>query len=214
MHDLIIVGVGGFGRETIDVVEAQNAGSSGAFHVLRGMVDDQPSQENLNLLAARGVPYLGKISEALSAIAVGAHYLIGVGNPSVRGRIDAQCRQMGLKPTTAIHPRSIIGSNFCVGPGSVICAGAQISTNVTLGQNVHINPGAIVGHDAHLGDNVSINPGAIVSGGVQVERGALLGAGSIVLQGLTVGAGALVGAGAVVVRNVTADAVVKGVPAR
>lgn len=214
MLDVIVVGAGGFGRETIDVVEAQNRASKQPMHALRGVVDDRPSEENLALLAARGVPYLGTLDEALLKLPVGCRFLVGVGDPAARRHIYERCRRMNLVPGTAIHPDSVIGSNFRAGEGTVICAGVQISTNVILGSNVHINPGAILGHDSHLHDFVSVNPGAIVSGRVQVERGALLGAGSIVLQGLTVGAGALVGAGAVVVTDVTPDVIVKGVPAR
>lgn len=211
---ILIVGAGGFGRETIDVLEALNQGPEGPSYSLTGIADDSPSANDLDLLLKRGVNYLGTINDVLRASNRDVRYLIGIGSPSAREKIDRLFRSSGFFPGTAIHPTAVIGSCFQAAPGTVICAGAQISTNVRLGAHVHINPGAIVGHDAVLSDYVSINPGAIVSGHVNVHSQALLGAGSIVLQGLAVGEGTLVGAGAVVVKDVSAWSVVKGVPAR
>lgn len=209
------MGAGGFGRETIDVVEAINQVSPHAeTYSLQGVVDDNPALDDLALLSRRGVRYLGTTSEVLDTIASDVRYLIGVGSPAAREKIDFQYRQAGLQAGTAIHPRATIGSDFQLAPGTVICAGAQVSTNVKFGAHVHINPGAILGHDARLSDYVSVNPGAIVSGRVEVGSRVLVGAGSIILQGLTVGAGSLVGAGAVVTKDVPERTVVKGVPAR
>lgn len=211
---ILIVGAGGFGRETIDVVEALNRAPGGPTYSLEGVVDDNPAVFDLDLLRSMGVKYLGTVDDVLSSMAREVRYLVGIGSPSVRERIDRLFRDLGFLPGSAIHPTAVIGSEFQTKPGTVICAGAQISTNVRLGGHVHINPGAIVGHDVQLADYVSINPGAIVSGHVEVHSKALLGAGAVVLQGLAVGEEALVGAGAVVVKDVAAGAIVKGVPAR
>lgn len=211
---IVVVGAGGFGRETLDVLEAVNRGPSGLTYSLQGVVDDHPSEYDLDLLLERGVKYIGTSDDLLGHRMREVRYVIGIGNPGVRAKIDSPLRQAGMLPATVIHPTAVIGSSFRPGPGTIICAGAQISTNVRIGGHVHINPGAIVGHDAQLSDYVSVNPGAIVSGHVEVQSKALLGAGAIILQGLTVGEGAVVGAGAVVVTDVSTRSVVKGVPAR
>lgn len=211
---LVLIGAGGFGREALDVVEAENAAHGGGRYELLGVVDDSPTPENLRRLSKRGAPYLGKLSENHDWPAGGVHFLIGIGNPQVRKAVSSMCEGLGLTPAIAIHPSAVIGSDFTAGPGTVICAGVQISTNVSLGEHVHINPGVVVGHDAELESFVSINPGSIVSGNVRVETGSLLGAGSVVLQGLKIGSNAVVGAGAVVVRDVPGSVIVKGVPAR
>ncbi|MGX9900048.1 PglD-related sugar-binding protein [Arthrobacter sp. SA17] len=82
---LIIVGAGGFGRETIDVVEAINQISSDAENYsLQGVVDDNPAVDDLSLLSRRGVRYLGTTSEVLDTITSDVRYLIGVGSPVAR----------------------------------------------------------------------------------------------------------------------------------
>jgi sugar O-acyltransferase (sialic acid O-acetyltransferase NeuD family) len=210
---IVLVGAGGFGRETIDVIDAINSVDVEPTFEVIGAVDDDPKSVNMDLLARRGVGYLGAIRR-LPIDFPQARFVIGVGNPKVREEIAEFLSEFGMSAVTLVHPKSVIGSLSSLGPGTVICAGVQISTNVVLGEHVHVNPGAVVGHDAHLSSFVSVNPGAIISGNVAISRGSLVGAGAVILQGLTVGSRSVVGAGAVVVKNVEAGSTVKGVPAR
>lgn len=210
---LIIIGAGGFGRETLDVVEAINrAASELVFNVL-GVVDANPSAENLARLDARGIPYLGTDSAWLDG-GVRADYLIGIGNPAARKVVDAAFTSAGFSAATAVHPAATIGSAVTIGEGSIVCGGVQVSTNVSLGRHVHLNPNSTIGHDSDLRDFVSINPAATISGEVTLGPCTLIGAGAVVMQGIAIGAGALVGASACVVRDVPHAKTVKGVPAR
>lgn len=210
---LVIVGAGGFGRETLDVVEAINASSSGQQFDLIGIVDDSPSEESLRRIAVRGVAWLGGVVPWLES-GRGAQYLLGIGSPSVRRAIDEQFLQQGAIAATAIHPRAGIGSMHSVASGTVVCAGAQVSTNVTLGRHAHINPNATIGHDTVLEDFVSVNPGAVISGEVVVGADSLIGAGSVILQGLRIGRASIVGAASCVTRDVPPHSIVKGIPAK
>lgn len=211
--DVVVVGAGGFGRETLDVLDAVNAQSSQpAFNVL-GVLDDRPSETNLKLLGDRGIRYLGNCHDWLKTDS-NAHFLIGIGNPAFRKQIADRFSAAGKIAAVAIHPRAVLGSQLRLGPGVIVCSGVQISTNVTLRAHVHLNPGVIIGHDSSLGECVSVNPGAVVSGNVDIEDNVLVGAGAIILQGLNIANDVTVGAGGVVVRNVSSHAVVRGVPAR
>lgn len=209
---IVVIGAGGFGRETLDVIEAIIA--DGGSLELRGVVDSGPRPEDLERLAARGVAYLGTEDDWVPTASVEERYVVAIGSPRVRADVVRRLSKQGLRSIALIHPRAVIGSQANIGDGVVIASGAQVSTNVVLGDHVHLNPGSIVGHDAVLREMVSVNPGAIVSGNVTVETGALLGAGSVVLQGLAVGAGATVGAAACVTKDVLPGATVVGVPAR
>lgn len=213
MIPLVIVGAGGFGRETVDVVRALNKSAPSPVYDLLGVVDSGPSGTNIDRLHALNVAYLGTEKE-WSVRSEKTHYLVGVGNPVVRKQIAERFDEAGHVAAIAVHPSVDIGSYTTISPGTVVCAGVQISTNIRCGRHTHINANATVGHDVVLEDYVSLNPGCIISGEVHCETEVLIGAGAVVLQGLTVGRGSVVGAAACVTRPVTAGSVAKGVPAR
>lgn len=207
---VVVVGASGFGRESLDVLEAMVAAGSDVEVV--GVVDDSPSDTNLERLRARGVPHLGGVGAWLADRADGDRYVLGIGHPRIRRDLTARFDEAGVQPFTAIHPRALLGSSFDAAEGAVICGGASIGTNVRLGRHVHINPNATIGHDTRLGDFVSVNPAAIVSGEVEVGAGTLIGAGATVLQMLTVGPDCVLGAGTVLTKDAPAGVVVVGVP--
>lgn len=194
---LYIVGGGGFGRETLDVVLALGGD-------VAGFLDDKRAGEEI-----RGLPVLSP-GEAAS----GNQYVVALADPSARRRLVTVLDGRGLQAATLVHPRSTIAPETTVGPGCIVLAGAYISCNVALTAHVQVNYNATVGHDAVLHEYSTVFPGAHVSGTVHIGAGATVGANAVVVQGLTVGPGAFVGAGAVVTRNVPAETVVAGVPAR
>jgi len=208
---LVIVGCGGFGREVQDVVEAVNAAEASPRFDLLGYVDDSPTPENLDRVARRGSRVVGDL-DWLEGAPRDVHYVIGIGSPAVKARIDAR---LGDRPSPVlVHPRATVGGDVEFGPGTIVCAGTVLTTNIRVGRHVHVNLLCSVGHDGVIGDHVSINPLVAVSGDVVLGDRVMVGTHAAILQGRRIGDDAVVGGAAMVVKDVPAGLTVKGVPAK
>lgn len=200
------MGAGCFGLEVLDLLE--RAIVAGATIDLVGFLDD--AERDPGPLLRRHSCLLGPPAALPPCVA----YLIAVGDPCIRARLDARLRRYGAAAPAVVDPAATLGSGVSLGAGTLVLAGARISTNARLGRHCHVNLNAVVAHDVVLGDFVSVSPGVNFGGSVTVGDRVLLGVGASLLPGVTVGDDACVGAGAVVVDDVAPGTTVAGVPAR
>lgn len=205
-----IIGAGGFGREVFCLLTALQR--RGADWEIVGFFDDSPSESNHDLVRRLGSRIVGPVSAVRTQAPIAA--VAAVGSATARQGIVAGLEDANVTWPVLIHPEATLGQDNDLGQGTVVAAGARVSTNVLTGSHVHIDQNATVGHDVRLGDFSRLNPQACVSGNVIIGAGALIGANATVLQGLRAGDCAVIGAGAVVVVDVGARHVVAGVPAR
>ncbi len=207
MRDLVIIGAGGHGRELAGLVEDVNAEAS-AWNLLGFLAEDEAHPERV---AALGLEILGGTAELAR---LRCDYVVGIGNPRVRQRVDAEAERAGGTPVVLRHPTAIVGRANDIGVGCVLAAHSAVTTNVVLGRGVHVNIGAQVHHDGTLGDYTTLAPGVRLAGSVTTGLGVDIGVGAVVRPGTTIGDWAVVGAGAAVVHDVEPATVVAGVPAR
>jgi sugar O-acyltransferase (sialic acid O-acetyltransferase NeuD family) len=202
MRELVIVGAGGFGRETAQLVAVLPGVA------LRGFLDDDPALGEVD-----GFPVLGGTADppADTDLVVCAG---SPGNIAVRSLLVDRLNLPPERFATLIHPSCQVSATSKVGPGSVLQAQCALTASVQIGAHVAIMPQVVLTHDDVLEDFVTIASGVRLSGNVRVGRGAYVGTGALVREGLTIGPGALVGMGAVVTRDIPAGEVWAGVPAR
>lgn len=211
---LVVVGVSGHGRETVDIIEAINDIQPDTFDLV-GVLDAGPSDKNLSLISDRGIRYLGTEDAWLERHPdPSIRYVIGIADPSIKHRVDCKFSAAGFAPQTLVHPRANIGTQCLLGEGTVLWPGASITTNVVTGRHVSLNNNVTVGHDTHIGDYCSVHPNASISGDVNLASSVLVGSGAVILQGLSLACGTTVGACACVTKDIgNEETTVVGIPA-
>jgi sugar O-acyltransferase (sialic acid O-acetyltransferase NeuD family) len=210
LKPLLIIGSGGFARETLELVRAINR-VSGSWQLL-GVLDDDPRTHGRHV---HGVEVIGPSAAVHDH--PGALVTACVASPDDPLRRVALIERLALPPeryATLVHPAAVVPESGSIGPGCVIHAGSVLTADVALGGHVAVMPAVVLTHDDVVGEGVTFGAGARVAGGVTIERGAYVGSGALVREGLRIGPGAVVGMGAVLTRDVPAGEVWAGVPAR
>ncbi|MYT09930.1 MULTISPECIES: acetyltransferase [Streptomyces] len=206
MTGLVIVGAGGFARET-----AQAARDAGEVELL-GHLDDDPALHGTDV---DGVPVLGGCD--LVHDLPEARVVICVGNPRDYAARARLVRRFGLpedRYTTVIHPTAAVSSTSEIGPGSVLLAHCVLTAAVRVGAQVAVMPHVVLTHDDVVEDYATLTAGVRLGGGVRLERGAYVGSGALVREGTTVGAWSQIGMGSAVLDDVPPGEVWVGSPAR
>ena len=208
--DLVVVGAGGFGRETVEAVHAMNA--AGAAWRLLGYLDDDVSLAGTWL---NGVPVLGGIAELKQL--PDASVVVCTGRPDNYMSRSRIIRTLGLpaeRYATIVHPAAVVSASSRIGPGSVLLACTVLTAAVAVGSHVAVMPHVTLTHDDVVEDFATLASGVRLGGGVRIGQCAYVGAGALIREARTVGAYALVGMGAVVTGDIPAREVWAGVPAR
>lgn len=209
---LVIVGAGGFGRETFGLLQDVLKSAPNSFDFL-GFLDLKSPQDDR--LAALGTTFLGspEDDDVLGGLPQDCLFTVAIGDGRVRDENRANLIQKGFEEATLVHPSAVVGPVVDV-QGGVVCAGAILTTNIRVGRSALIYLNCTVGHDVTVGDGVTLSPGVNISGNVKIGSLVTVYTNSTVLPGIQIGEGAVVGAGAVVVEDVPPGVTVVGVPAR
>jgi sugar O-acyltransferase (sialic acid O-acetyltransferase NeuD family) len=207
VKDLIIYGAGGFGRETVLMIEQINEDRK-QWNVI-GFIDDQVSKGK----HVDGIPILGG-GEHLEKFH-NADLVIAIADPVTRANIVKKIRQYTTDFPVLIHPQANTGSKSNkIGRGSIITAGCKLTTGISVHEFVIVNLLTSIGHDVTIESYSSIMPGCNISGNVKIGESVLIGTGAKILQNISVGSNCKIGAGAVVTKDVNVGKTVMGVPAR
>jgi sugar O-acyltransferase (sialic acid O-acetyltransferase NeuD family) len=208
MTDIVVLGTGGHGRETLEVLEAINA--DGVRFEILGFLDDRREKPGLEV---NGFPVLGDRSWLLQGSRVAPALAIGIGSPAARAVVAEWAARHFLRVPALVHPTAIVSRRSLLPDGVMLMSRSRISLDVRVGEFAHLNHGCNVSHDGVLGRFSTLAPGVLLAGNVAIGEGAEMGVGAVALPGARIGDWAMVGAGAVVVGSIPANAVAMGVPA-
>lgn len=203
MKDIIVYGAGGLGLEVKALLD--NINDIEKQWNFLGFIDDQPLDSTLG-----GLEYLEKLTEPVNVV-------IAIGNPKVKQKIIGKLNNLkNIQFPNLIHPRACIMNKVTVNieEGSIIGAGAVLTTKIQIGRHVLINLNVTIGHGSRVEEACSLMPGANLAGDVIIKQGTLIGSGANILNGIHIGKNAIVGSGAVVTKNVNDESCVIGIPAK
>ena len=207
---LLLIGAGGFARETLELIADVNAAAP-VWDVV-GLLDDNLAVQGTEV---HGVPVLGPaelVHDRTDAQVVAC--VASPTDPLRRCRLVARLDLATERYATLVHPAAVVPASAEIGPGCVLHATTVLTADIRLGAHVAMMPAVVLTHDVTVEEGVTFAARVSVAGGVAIGRGAYIGAGALLREGLTVGDGSLVGMGAVVTRDVPAHEVWMGVPAR
>ena len=183
---IVIVGTGGQAREIHALLEA--LADQDHSYELVGFLDDDAAKTG----EVHGVPVLGGVGWLSDR--TGMAVAVGVGVTPTRRRVVDRIETLGdhVFPVL-VHPSASVGPRVDLGEGTIVGAGAVLTTDIQVGRHTLLNFGCTVGHDVAIEDFATVAPGAHLSGAVRIEEGADIGTGASIIQGLTIGAWSVAG---------------------
>ena len=186
LHDLVIYGAGGLGREVAEIVRRIN--ERHRFWNLLGFLDDGAEagtfSGGLSILGGRS--FAEEFDDPLDVV-------LSIARPSDKRAIyEALKRCPYVRFPNVIDTDSKLSSRIAMEEGIVVSHFCSLSVDISLGRCVFINTGSHVGHDFVLGDFCSVMPNVNISGNVTIGAESTIGAGASILQEQSVGSGVMV----------------------
>ena len=182
-----IVGAGGYGRVTLDVLLA-----SGLADRILGFYDDAHAALSGEV---RGVPILGDVGMLKSMLSVEpVHIVVAITDNKARLQVANSLRGLGARFLSAVHPEAYVSEAAVVGDGSVAAAGAIVHPDAAVGSHCFIGPRSVVDRDAEVGAGTWISAGAVVGPGARLGARVVLGQNSSVGRKVVVGGDVEIGA--------------------
>ena len=211
MHEIVIVGGGGFGREVHDWlmdINENRGGTSPSFRV-KGFLD----HNQMCLDGFQGVAgVIGNPDDY--KICDNDRFVVAIGGIGVRKKIIGDLKEKGAKFFSIFHPTAIISKTAVLGEGVIICPFGLVNSNARLGDFVILNIFASVAHDVQVGAHSVLCPYATINGFAKLDEDVFMATRATVIPAVSVGKGAIISANSVAMRDVPPGSIIFGVPGK
>lgn len=198
MKKLVIIGTGGFGRETYDAI-LTSTGFQKEWSI-KGFVKDAGYKEIGNFDEHFPEGILGTIDDY--AIAEDDVFFCAVGDTDLKIRFVEKIKQRGGKFVNIIDNTAIVTSGVKLGEGVRVGPFNAISNNVKIGDHTTLLTSVVVGHDVTIGDFCQIGTFCHFGGFSSIGNRSTVHPQVVVLPKVSIAEDTIIGAGSLVVRNV------------
>lgn len=191
LKGLLLLGAGGHGNSTVDLVEQTNA------YEIRGILDSLHFHKGSLL----DYPILGTFDQLESIVPTFPFFLVSVGQiglPALRRELFERAQATTASSPVVCSPHSYVSSRAQIGGGTAVFPGAVINANAVVGENVIVNSQSLIEHDVTVGSHSHISTGAKINGGVRIGENCFVGSGAVIFQEVAIPAGSVVPAGTIV----------------
>ena len=187
-----IIGAGGFGREVYHQMKHSVFGETDFY------VDDEYATD--------------KIKPMSSIDITTCKVLVAIGDPHKRQAVVSRLPE-NTEFFTFVH-RSVImpDDDIVIGEGSIICAGAILTTNIKIGKHAQLNLQTTIGHDCEIGDFFTTAPHVAISGNCKIGDRVYFGTNSCVKEKISICDDVTIGLNAGVVKNIADPGTYIGTP--
>lgn len=203
MKILAICGLGGSGKEILDLAERVNDERWEKIIFIDKSVNEA-------VFIGYDVYTFEEVREKLSSDEV--EFIISVGDVYLRKKIYNQIIGAGYHLATIVAPGVNVPKTTVLGQGVIVRDNVYISVDVVLEENVMIQPNAVVGHDVRVGMHSIVSAQSVLAGGVVVGELTYIALGCMIKELVKIGSDTIVSMGTVVNRNIDADIIVRGNP--
>ena len=212
MKALVILGVGGYCSNLLDIVSDMNRAASEEIYRPIGFLDDDPARQGTLYC---GLPVLGQIASA--AVHGDAWFVNGIGSAETFRRKHAIIASAGVAAerfATLVHPSAFVAPSARIAAGSVIAQQSVVMSGALIGRHVKTLPHATISYGVEIGDFGTIASGVVLLSEVAIGASCYLGANVAIRERCRVGPRSLIGMGTVVIDDLPADVLAVGNPAR
>ena len=138
--------------------------------------------------------------------------ILGVGDPLKRSELYDKIQKYRLISYIHDEHNLLDKESIDIQRGSIICAGAVLTTNINLGICCHINLNSTIGHDVNIGDFFTCSPGVQISGNCNIGDNVLIGTNSSIKEHINISSNVIIGMNSNVTKNITESGIYFGNP--